>query len=72
MILTEGLVSGEQNVWETFTKQTVQYGNHDAELYFEENDMDTFLERLDKSTWNISYVNKLMEHDWGQESCADL
>lgn len=66
VILTEGLVLQEQNVWETFTKQTVQYGNHDAELYFEENDMDTFLERLDKSTWNISYVNKLMEHDWGQ------
>ncbi|MDD3219611.1 MAG: VOC family protein [Lachnospiraceae bacterium] len=66
VILTEGLVLQEQNVWETFIKQTIQYGNHDAELYFEENDMDTFLERLDKSTWNISYVNKLMEHDWGQ------
>ena len=36
------------------------------ELYFEDNDLDAFAEKLEKSPYEIRYVNRLMEHDWGQ------
>lgn len=66
VILTEGLVLQEQTIWETFTNtKVVSYGN-DAELYFEENDMDSFIEKLKSSSYEIEYVNPPMEHDWGQ------
>lgn len=66
MILTEGLVLQDRRIWESFVQKKVEYGTHDAELYFEENDMDSFIDRLEHSDWQISYVNPLMEHDWGQ------
>ncbi len=66
VILTEGLVLQERVIWEKFTdKKVVPYGN-DAELYFEENDMDSFIEKLNQYPYEIVYVNPLMEHDWGQ------
>ena len=66
VILTEGLVLQERETWERFTGKTVAYGGCDAELYFEENDMDGFLSRLQKHEPPVSYVNESMEHDWGQ------
>ncbi len=66
VILTEGLVLQERVIWEKFTdKKVVPYGN-DSELYFEENDMDSFIEKLNQYPYEIVYVNPLMEHDWGQ------
>lgn len=41
-------------------------GGNDAELYFEENCLDEFLDKLKKSAYEIRYVNPLMEHGWGQ------
>lgn len=66
VILTEGLVLQERKTWERFIAKKVAYGGCDAELYFEENDLDFFLERLEKYGEPIEYVNELMEHDWGQ------
>lgn len=66
VILTEGLVLQDKKVWERFLDKEISYGHHDAELYFEENQMDAFIERLNKSSFDIQYVNPLMEHDWGQ------
>lgn len=66
VILSEGLVLQEQKTWESFVKKEVIYGNHDAELYFEENDMDSFLEKLKSYSGEICYVNEFMEHEWGQ------
>lgn len=66
VILTEGLVLQDRKIWERFVEKEVSYGHHDAELYFEENQMDAFIERLEKSDFDIQYVNPLMEHDWGQ------
>ncbi len=66
VILTEGLVLQERKTWERFVGKKVAYGGCDAELYFEENDLDFFLERLEKYGEPIEYVNELMEHDWGQ------
>lgn len=66
VILTEGLVLQEQAIWEGFVEREATYGGNDAELYFEENDIDGFLEKLEHSSYPIEYVNPSMEHDWGQ------
>ena len=66
VILSEGLVLQEKKLWEKYIKKEVHMGGHDAELYFEENYLDEFLEKLEKSVFQIRYVNPLVEHDWGQ------
>lgn len=66
VILTEGLVLQEKKLWETFVERKVFSGGNDAELYFEENNIDAFLERLEKSRFDIEYLNKCEEHSWGQ------
>ena len=40
--------------------------NNSCELYFEEKDIEMFIEKLEKLYPSIQYVNKLMEHSWGQ------
>lgn len=66
VILSEGLVLQEQKLWEKFIQRPVFGGANAAELYFEENDLDSFLEKLENSEFEIEYVNRLMEHEWGQ------
>lgn len=66
VILTEGLVLQEKRLWEKFIEKDVCMGGNDAELYFEENDIDAFLEKLEKSSFSIEYLNRCKEHDWGQ------
>lgn len=66
VILTEGLVLQDGAIWERFIDRNVVSGGNDAELYFEDNDMDGFLKKLETSHYDIDYVNQLMEHDWGQ------
>ena len=66
VVLTEGLALQEKNLWETFIEKKAIEGGNDAELYFEENDIDAFLKKLDDSTFDIEYVNRCKEHDWGQ------
>ncbi len=66
VILTEGLVLQEKKLWEKFIERNVSTDGNDAELYFEENDIDGFLGKLEKSNFDIEYLNKCIEHDWGQ------
>ncbi len=66
IILTEGLVLQEKKLWEKLIEKNVVFEGNDAELYFEENDIDGFLEKLDKSDFPIEYLNRCIEHDWGQ------
>ena len=66
VILTQGLVLQERNVWENFIGKNVIKGNCDTELYFEENNLDVFIDRLKSYPYEIEYVNDLMEHSWGQ------
>jgi len=66
VILTEGLVLQQRDVWQDGIGKEVKFGGHDAELYFEENDMDGFLEKLSKSDFEIQYVNEeTPDHPWG-------
>lgn len=65
--LTDGLVLQERKLWESFTeKKVLREPANNAELYFEENDFDEFLQKLKECKWDITYVNQLKEHDWGQ------
>ncbi len=66
VVLTEGLALQEKKLWETFIDRKVVGGGNDAELYFEENHIDEFLDKLDNSTFDIEYLNRCKEHDWGQ------
>lgn len=45
----------------------VSLGSNDKELYFEEDDFDTFLNKLEAID-DIKYVNKEKEHRWGQRA----
>lgn len=66
VILTEGLVLQEKKLWESFIEKGATMGGNDAELYFEENNIDGFLNMLENSKFSVEYLNKCIEHDWGQ------
>lgn len=67
MILTEGLVLQDKKIWKEFLKSDIIPKNNSCELYFEENDIETFVEKLERLYPSIQYVNKLMTHSWGQK-----
>lgn len=56
VILTEGLVLQEAKVWEQALGQDVVWKNHASELYFEETDLELFLEKLQQYEQKIQYV----------------
>lgn len=66
VILTEGLVLQDKHIWESFIEKDVTWRGHNAELYFEERDIDGMLKKLDKSPYEIEYINKDLKHSWGQ------
>lgn len=67
VILSEGLVLQDEKIWKEFIKKDVIYENHATELYFEESNLEAFAEKLANSPYDIKYVNKWMEHSWGQK-----
>ena len=56
-ILTEGLVLQESKVWEETLGQKVVWKNHASELYFEETDLELFLEKLQKYEREIEILS---------------
>lgn len=67
MILTDGLVLQQEDIWKDFTGRDVITKNNAAELYFEEPDIEAFIEKLERLYPETEYVNKLMTHSWGQK-----
>lgn len=67
MILTEGLVLQDKAIWENFTGREIIPENNASELYFEESDIESFVRKLEKLYPDTVYVNRLMEHSWGQK-----
>ena len=67
MILTEGLVLQDEKIWTSFLGKEVIPQNNSCELYFEEKDIEEFVEKLERLYPSIQYVNKLMIHSWGQK-----
>ena len=66
MILTEGLVLQDEKIWKRFLHRDIIPKNHSCELYFEEQDIEAFIEKLERLYPAIEYVNPLMTHSWGQ------
>ena len=67
MILTEGLVLQDEKIWKKFLEKDIISKSNSCELYFEEYDIEAFVQKLEKLYPSIQYVNKLMTHDWGQK-----
>ena len=67
VIMTEGLVLQDKNIWKDFLDKDVVPQNNMTELYFEEKNIEDFVEKLNNSRYEIQYVNELMEHSWGQK-----
>lgn len=66
MILTEGLVLQDEKIWKSFLDRDILPQNNACELYFEEQDIEAFVEKLERLYPSIEYVNQLMTHSWGQ------
>ena len=67
MILTEGLVLQDEKIWKRFLNRDILSKSNSCELYFEEQDIESFIEKLEKLYPTIEYVNPLMTHSWGQK-----
>lgn len=66
--LTGGIVLQTSDSWKCFIHKRddeINFGNNTCELYFEEDDMDTFAAKL-TNIKNIEYVHPLFEYSWGQ------
>lgn len=56
------------DTWKNFihkNNEEINFGNNVTEIYFEENDLDSFIKKL-KTFTDIEYVHPLTEHSWGQ------
>lgn len=67
VILTEGLVLQDAAIWKGILEKDVIPRNNATELYFEETDIESLAKRLDAYQPPVQYVNRLMEHSWGQK-----
>ena len=67
MILTEGLVLQEEKIWKSFLGKEIVSESNACELYFEECDIEAFVQKLEKLYPSVQYVNRLMTHSWGQK-----
>ena len=67
VILTEGLVLQDEKIWKSFLGRDILPENNSCELYFEERNLETFVQKLEKLYPDVKYVNRLMTHSWGQK-----
>ena len=67
VILTDGLVLQEEKIWKELLGKDVVSESNSCELYFEESDIEAFVEKVEKLYPSIQYVNKLMTLEWGQK-----
>lgn len=63
IILSEGLVLQEKAVWEELIGTSAELGGNQSELYFEENAMEAFVERLYSYEETVSIVNELQDQE---------
>lgn len=67
MILTEGLVLQEKKIWEKFLGKDIIPKNNACELYFEEQNIEVFIEKLENLYPDVAYVNQRITYGWGQK-----
>ena len=65
--LTGGLSLQTAETYKEFIENdNITFGGNSFEIYFEEDDFDCFLERLENC--GIEYVHPVKEHSWGQRA----
>ena len=67
MILSDGLSLQEEKYWKEFIGKDIIPKNNASELYFEEEDLEGFIEKLEACYPEVEYVNRLMTHSWGRK-----
>ena len=67
IILTEGLVLQDINIWKEALKGDVILRNNASELQFEETNIENFVDNLKQKYPNIKFVNELTTFNWGQK-----
>ncbi|MEA4971722.1 MAG: VOC family protein [Candidatus Metalachnospira sp.] len=63
--LTGGIALQTESTWKGFIHMEKITTGNGSELYFEEDDMDGIVKKLE-SFKEIKYVHKVFEHSWGQ------
>ena len=66
--LTGGIALQTKDTWLTFIhkkESEIVFGGNVAELYFEEDDFDGFILKINDIA-DINYVHPIVEHSWGQ------
>lgn len=65
--LENGLFLQTKDTWENIiANKEIILGHNAGELYFETQEMDAFLQLLDK--YQVEYVDEPKEHSWGQRA----
>ena len=67
VILTEGLVLQEENIWKETLEKEITKENHACELYFEEQNIENFVDKLNALYPTIRYITPLTTLPWGQK-----
>lgn len=67
VILTEGLVLQDEKIWKEFLGKEIIPKSNSCELYFMEQNIEAFVEKLERLYPSIQYVNCLMTHSWGKK-----
>ena len=63
--LTGGLVLQTLETWKEFIgTDDISFGCNNCEVYFEEDNIDQFIDRLQQ--YDVKYVHSIKEHSWGQ------
>jgi catechol 2,3-dioxygenase-like lactoylglutathione lyase family enzyme len=68
--LTGGVFLQTADTWINFIHKSpsdIIFENNAVELYFETDDMDSFITKIEKLSY-ISYIHPLLEHSWGQRA----
>ena len=67
VIMSEGLVLQDVDVWYDSTEIPTTPHNNMTELYFEDHDIEGIIEKLESGKYVVSYVTDLMELECGQK-----
>lgn len=67
VIMSEGLVLQQRKQWEKALSSEVSFGGGDAQLYFEEPDMDGFLKKLQASSLTVKSLEGMAEDGRGRK-----
>lgn len=68
VVLRGGIALQTADTWEIFINKNedeIVYENNACELYFEEDDIEAFINKLSSIEY-IKYIHPLIEHSWGQ------